>query len=266
MIHAKQPGPGTLPPTDGSGAEPIPLKVADHHSKPALRKRVYETVSVAETASGFGIALDGREIKTPGRATLATPHKALADAIAEEWDSQKETIDPSTMPLSKLLNTCIDKVSPDRSDIIAELLRYVDTDALCYRAESPAALVGRQEVVWQPVLDWLAATHHVNLTAGPGLMPFSQPDEAHKGIASALEALSDYPLTAAQASAALSGSLALAIALAHRHLSGEEVFAASQLDETWQIEQWGEDKDALERRTNLRADLVAIAKFVELAV
>ena len=239
-------------------------KAARSLQKKELRKRVYSEVSVTETDNGFGIALDGRPLNTPGRFPLTTASKSLAEAVALEWNSQEENIDPASMPLSKLLNTSLDRVAPNRGAITAELLRYVDTDLLCYRVDSPESLAERQGVVWQPILDWLTATHGVTLQTGSGLMPLKQPEDAADKMELAISVCDDVTLTAVQAAAALTGSLALSLALAGRKLSGQETFAASQLDETWQMEKWGEDFEAAARRAQLELDLRAIEQFITL--
>ena len=238
-----------MPATDGPASE-------------TKRKRVYTEVSVTDAGGVYGITLDDRPLHTPSRAILATSHEALAVAVAEEWDSQAETIDPATMPLTKLLNTAIDRVAPRRDEIIAELLRYADTDLLCYRAEAPDSLVERQEKVWQPVLDWLAAIHSITLQTGQGMMPLSQSEDDVSRLGDVLSARDDFRLTAIQATAVVTGSVVLALALADAQLSGEEIFAAAQLDETWQMERWGEDEEAVASRKNMQADLESIERFL----
>ena len=46
----------------------------------------------------------------------------------------------------------------------------------------------------------------------------------------------------------LTGSALLALALSRGALSVEEAWSAAHVDEDWQIEQWGEDAEAAERR------------------
>ncbi len=241
------------------------MPATDAPASEEKRKRVYTEVSVIASDGMFGVALDGRPLHTPGRALLATSKEPVAAAVAQEWDVQNDFIDPSTMPLTKLLNTAIDRVAPRRSDILSQLVRFAETDLLCYRAESPESLVERQEKVWQPVLDWLAAVHSVSMTVGQGLMPLHQPDEVTKNLGYVLSQRDDLNLTAVQATAALTGSIALALALADQHFSHVEVFAVAQLDETWQMENWGEDAEAMQRRDALEKDLHAIERFVSLS-
>ena len=228
------------------------------------RKRVYKTVAVIDGESGFGIALDGRPLHTPGRAKLETPARALAEACAAEWDAQGEYIDPQTMPLTKLLNTALDRIAPSPDAVVGELIKYCDADLLCYRAESPTTLIARQTALWQPVLDWLEAEHAIHLDVGQGLMPVRQAEDVPDKMKAVLLAFDVPRLTAAQATASITGSLSLSVALAHRRLSGAEVAAAALLDDAWQLEQWGEDKDARTRMTQLTNDILAVETFLNL--
>lgn len=231
--------------------------------RPKIR-RVYKTVTVGEGDSGLRVLLDGKPVMTPLRKPLTTPRRALVEALAAEWDAQNPHIEPEHMPLTRLTATALDRIAPDRAAFINELMNYADADLLCYRVTSPADLKARQDAIWQPVLDWLAGHLKIVMTTAPGLMPHSQPPETVAALRHALEALDVDRLTALQAAAALANSLALSLAFAHGHLSGAEVFAAASLDETYQMEQWGEDELALDRRRGIEADLLAIGEYLRL--
>lgn len=227
-------------------------------------KRVYKTVAVDEKDGHFRVLLDGRPVLTPMRVHLHVPGRAMAEAVAAEWDAQDPFIDPEVMPLTRLLSTALDRVMPDREGHIAELMKYVDADLLCYRAAFPADLKARQEKVWQPVLDWAMASHGIALATCDGIMPLRQSESVSTALRKALAALDDHHLTAFQAAAAITGSLTLALALAHGRVSAAETFAAAALDETYQMEQWGEDELALDRRKRIEADLLAIGEYLRL--
>ncbi|MGE4063363.1 MAG: ATP12 family chaperone protein [Rhodospirillaceae bacterium] len=239
---------------------PLPVR----ESAPPKPRRVYKAVAVREGGGSFSVLLDGKPALTPLRAPLASKSHALAAAVAAEWDAQDPHVDPETMPLTRLLATEIDRVTPLRDAVIASLMSYVDTDALCYRAAHPADLRARQQARWQPVLDWLATAHGIALTAVDGAMPISQAPAAVARMREALAALGDARLTAFQAAAALTTSLALSLALVHGHLSAADVFGAAFLDELYQSERWGEDKEAGDRRRRMAADLAAIERYLSL--
>jgi len=257
VTPVKQLGRSTLPETKDD--------VIKLQNPEARRKRVYTSVAVVNEAGGFGISLDSWPLHTPGRTKLETSSENLADAIAKEWDDQVEYIDPASMPLTKLLNTALDRISPNMEAVVADLLSYLDTDLLCYRADGPAELVERQNSVWQPVLDWLADTHSVNLSVGAGLMPLSHPEESHGQAKKVLSALNTIELTAVQAVAGLTSSFSLGVALVKGKVSGAEVAATATLDEAWQMEKWGEDQEALDRITNLAGEVRSVEKFLKLS-
>jgi chaperone required for assembly of F1-ATPase len=227
-------------------------------------KRVYTSVDSRRADDGWGIALDGRPLRTPAKRELTVPGEALAAAIAAEWDAQESDIRPETMPLTRLAATAIDRTAEKRADIVAEIANYAATDLLCYRAERPPALAARQEAVWQPLLDWAAGRYDAGLAVTAGIVPTAQSPASLKAYAAAVAALDHFRLTALQAATAASGSLILALALHEKRLDAEAAFAASQLDETFQIEAWGEDAEAARRRRALAADIAAAARFLDL--
>jgi chaperone required for assembly of F1-ATPase len=227
-------------------------------------KRVYKTVAVDEKDGRFRVLLDGRPVLTPLRKAVDMPSRALADAVAAEWDAQDPVIEPEKMPLTRLVSTALDGVGPGREGYIDELMKYVDADLLCYRAGHPAALKARQHKMWQPVLDWLEATHGVAFAVAQGLMPVRQPEKTVTALRAAIAALDDDCLTALQASAAITSSLALSLALVQGRITAAEAFVAAVLDETYQMEQWGEDEEALDRRRRIEADLLAVGAYLRL--
>jgi chaperone required for assembly of F1-ATPase len=227
-------------------------------------KRFYKEVTVAEVASGYEVRLDGKSLRTPAKAPLLLPGRALADAIAAEWAAQGDRVAPNSMPLMQFASTAIDRVGPQRDSIVEAVARYAETDLLCYRADFPTELADRQAQVWQPILDWAALRYDAPLLVNVGIMPKPQPADACRALRRAVEKLDDMVLSGVQNATSCCGSLILALALLEGRIDAEEAFAAAELDETFQIEQWGEDAEAAQRRTNLRADIMATQRFLEL--
>ena len=100
-------------------------------------KRLYKSASVTETPDGFGVTLDDQPVRTPAKRPLTVPTPALAEAIAEEWLAQGETIDPKRLPLTRLASIALDLVAPRREAVVAEVVKYAGTDLVCSRAEQP---------------------------------------------------------------------------------------------------------------------------------
>lgn len=228
-------------------------------------RRFYRSASAGITPEGFAVLLDGRPVRTPAGHPLRVPGRDLAEALAAEWDAQGDTIRPSTMPLTQLVSTAIDRVGPERPTIHRFLLAYAGTDLLCYRNDHPADLRLRQERHWQPLLDWAAEALNAPLQVTAGLLAVSQPAEALAALSARLEAQDVWRLTAIQSVTAATGSLLVAFALAEGRIDATTAWAVSLLDETYQIERWGEDAEATARRTTLEADIAAAARLLALA-
>ncbi|HEX4504156.1 MAG TPA: ATP12 family protein [Alphaproteobacteria bacterium] len=229
-------------------------------------KRFYKTAGVTEGPDGFGVTLDGRPIKTPGRATIAVPHRRLAEAVAAEWEAQEGEIKPHTMPMMQLAATVIDHFPANRPAVEASVLRFAETDTVCYRAEpgQPNELIRLQTALWDPLLDWLADSHGARLKTAEGILAVTQPRVALDRLAGVVTAMDDWRLGALQSAASSSGSLVIGLALVEGRIDAEEAFAAAELDSGFEIDRWGEDAEATRRRAVVAADLKAARRFHDL--
>lgn len=227
-------------------------------------KVFYKAVTVEERDVGFVVALDGRVIKTPGKDTLIMPSRALADAVAQEWRAQTEEVEPASMPLTKLANTAIDRVSKRMDDVAAEIANFGGTDLLCYRADDPEGLIKRQNEVWNPYLCWAKDELHANLKTTDGIMPIAQDEKALKQLTALVTQCDAFELTALHEYTNGFGSLVLAFAYMRGYKPFDELWAASLLDLTFQEEQWGLDYEIEEKRNEKLADLKATCVFLEL--
>ena len=227
-------------------------------------KRFYDQVTVGEAEGGFQVLLDGRAVRTPAKAPMILPSRALTEAVGDEWRAQGEEIRPATMPLMSLTSTTLDLTAKQRGAVIEQLAAYASTDLLCYRVERPAELAAREGLVWQPLLDWAALRYDAALHVVVGIMPREQPEGACRALASAVAAYDDWRLTALQTVTTACGSLVVGLALVEARIDAEQAFEASQLHESYQIERWGEDHEATKRRTALKADIADTRRFVDL--
>jgi len=246
--------------------EPIdPIEAARRGGRAHLRKRFYKQADVASEDGEFHIRLDGRSVKTPGKCVLAAPTQALAEAIADEWQAQREVIDPANMPLTRLANTIIDGVASAPRDVAADLVRYLGSDLLVYRAQAPDGLVERQVRHWDPVLAWARDTLGARFVLAEGVTFVKQPAAALEAAAQAIPS-DPWRLGAAHVITTLTGSALIALALARDALSLEVAWAAAHVDEDWNMDLWGRDELALERRAIHYKDMQAATTVLRLAV
>lgn len=209
-----------------------------------MPKRFYKTATVSVGDDGFAVELDGRMIKTPAKAALKLPTKALAQVIADEWMAQGETLDLQAMTLTRLANVAIDRTPQTREELAEELSRYAGTDVTCYLAETPAELQARQEAAWGPWRVWAGRELGVVLVPVIGLIASPQPQASLDAVRDHALALDDFRLTALTWGCSLFGSAVLALAVEQNALKADAALRASCVDEDWQIEHWGADEEA----------------------
>jgi chaperone required for assembly of F1-ATPase len=241
--------------------DPVDPRELARRNMRALKRRFYEVVTVREEPDGFAVVLDDRPIKTPARRSLAAPCRPLAEAIAEEWRVQAEFIDPAGMPMTRLANTIIDGVAAARAPVAAEIVKYLGSDLVCYRATAPQGLVARQALHWDPVVAWAKENLGADFTTVAGIRFRRQPDEA---IARAETAIPRDPwrLGAVHAVTTLTGSALIALKLAARNIGVDEAWAAAQVDEDWNMESWGRDELSLQRRAYRFAEMTAASRVL----
>jgi chaperone required for assembly of F1-ATPase len=228
-------------------------------------KRFWKEARVIEDGTGFSVELDGRPVRTPAKAPLVVPARAMADEIAAEWDAQEDEVNPVTMPFTRSANAAIDKVRkmhPEVADMIAD---YGDSDLLCYRAHGPSELVDRQAAGWDPLLDWAADALNARLLVAQGVMHVAQPAPAITALRGEVHKLDAFRLTAFHDLVSLSGSLVLGFAVARDRLDAQQAWDLSRIDETWQIEQWGDDEEAAEQAEIKRIAFLHAKRFFDLS-
>jgi chaperone required for assembly of F1-ATPase len=232
--------------------------------KANLPKRFYKDVAVKDEGDQAALLLDGKPVRTPGKTALALPTRAAAEAIAGEWRTQGDRIDPETMPLTRLANSAIDGVRGREQAVAADIVRHAGSDLLSYRAEGPQGLIAAQAKHWDPVLAWAERELNAPLRQVAGVVHVEQPEASVDAIARRLAAFGAFDLAALHVMTQLTGSALLPLAVALGQLTPEEAWAAAHIDEDWQISQWGEDAEAAARRVHRKRDFDAAARMLDL--
>ncbi len=230
----------------------------------AAPKRFYKVVATAKNESGWNVTLDGKVLRSPAKKDFNLPTAALASAIAAEWDAQTEHVRPLAMPLMQLAATTIDRVTHDRTRIVAELVGYAGTDLICYRASEPPSLVEREAQAWDPLLAWLRRRYDVSLVTTSGIVAVAQPPATMEALSKVIDGHGDFALAALATLIQTAGSVVIGLAVAEGEITPEQGAHAAQLDELYQTERWGEDKEAIERRVAQLAEMVAAHRFLDL--
>lgn len=228
-------------------------------------KRFYKDATVAPFEDGWRALLDGRGIKTPGGRPQVVPTQALAEALAAEWAAQGEEIDAAAFGYRDLADFAIDAVAPDPATIVVELLPYAETDTLCYRADPDEALYKRQLAVWEPLLAHVETRLGVQFARVSGVVHKPQPEATLARLRAELEGRSPFALAALKVLANLAGSLTIALEAIEPEADAEALWRAANLEEDWQVELWGDDWEAAERRATRFEAFQLAMKLAQLA-
>ncbi len=250
--------PGAAPPID-------PVALARRDLQKALPRRFYADAYTEERDGAFVLLLDGRPAKTPAKNPLAVPTRAAGEALAAEWARQAEIIDPADMPLTRIVNSAIDGVARDIAATAAEIVRYAGSDLVCYRAGAPEALVAAQSAAWDPDLAFAREKLGARLVCSEGVMFIEQPEPAREALREAVDRLlatgpaAPFRAAALHVMTTLTGSALIALRLAHGEVGAPAAWAAAHVDEDFQMEFWGPDAEALERKARRWREMEAAA-------
>jgi chaperone required for assembly of F1-ATPase len=210
------------------------------HSAERMR-RFYTEAKTAPAEGGFALKLDGRTPRSPRGLPLVLP---------------------ATMPATRLTWTALATAEPGARQVSVErIAAFAGSDLLCYFADWPAALRARQERDWGPVIDWAERELAVSFVRALGVMHQAQPEATVARIAALAEAEDNFALAGLTAATALFGSAILAFALRRGHLTADAAFALARLDETFQQEQWGADREAAARAEGMATEAEMLGRW-----
>ena len=169
------------------------------------------------------------------------------------------------MPLTRLLTTALDLGRVQCDSWINDIVSYLDSDLLCYRAQAPEELKRRQEALWNSYVAALKANSRfpIDLALGEGVGYVAQPPQNSINARRLLETFSNEALIAVKTITEITGSAALAICSSNQNADPEEIFRAARADEDFQAEQWGLDAEAEARAVALRREFEAAFRFLK---
>jgi chaperone required for assembly of F1-ATPase len=246
-----------------------PIAMARRDLNKALPRRFYKEVTVQHRDGTFILLLDGRAVNSPGGNHLALPSLAAARELADEWSAQGETIDPAAMPLTRIVNSAIDGVAYRLDATVDEIARYAGADLVCYRAAGPTTLVEAQAAVWDPILTFAQKKFSAHFICTEGVEFVEQPVPVHAALKEAIKRIANsgpgapFALAALHVMTTLTGSVLLALAVAHGKMTSIEAWVAAHVDEDFEMRAWGEDAEALQRRARQWREMAAAARLFQ---
>ena len=231
--------------------------------KKPLPKRGYQTVSIAEHASGgWSLLADGKPAKSPRGKQVVIPSHALAEVVMHEWQQQCERVDGSTMPMTRICCIALDLIGEQREEIERDIAAFAETDQLYFRETKDEKLRRLQDETLTPVLAWAEKHYNIHITLSYGVMVTPQDDTTSETFARLLAQMSDMELAAFSLLVKYTSSFVLGLALKEGYISPEDALSFSHLDEIYQAEQWGKDEEAEDARASLAGEIITVCRFI----
>ncbi|KAI0806963.1 ATP12-domain-containing protein [Fomes fomentarius] len=214
----------------------------------ATLKRFWKNVDIEKRDGGYAVTLDKRPLKTPSGKRLIIPaeKRLVAALVASEWENQQTALKPHALPMTSLASRALDAFEDQstHAEVRAQLLKYFETDTICYHADSPAVLVKLQETHWKPLLDWARSTFNVDIAVTDSFLVPKQSSETLKKFDEVLSKLSSWEMAAMERATYTSKSFLIGLALVMRHLNVDQAAQAAHVEVNSQIERWGEVEDS----------------------
>lgn len=228
-------------------------------------KKFWKIVQVKKKLkNSFEILLDKRILKTPMQKDLIFSNYKIAKETALEWDIDEKEINTENMVFYGLISTAIDKISNDKVSYIENVLGFINTDLICYRADGPNELVDLQNSSWNPIISFIKKYIDVELKFFIGVMPSKQSLEIFNRLKTLINSFSDIEISALHRMTNLTGSIFISICILKGDVLKNEAFELSFLDELYQAKNWGVEQESLDKRDKIAKELNRIISFVEL--
>ncbi|TCD65620.1 ATP synthase complex assembly protein atp12 [Steccherinum ochraceum] len=232
--------------TVASGVADAPAVTATNRAEATL-KRFWKTVSIEPRDEALAVTLDKRPLKTPSGNQLVFPKSRVVAAtlVASEWENQETLLKQHSLPLTSLASRAIDSFGDEttRAEVRAQLLKYLETDTVCFHSDDPPGVVKLQQEHWDPILKWARETFEVEINTTDALFLVPHSPATIRKFDEVLATFDPWQMAAMERAVYASKSFLIGLALVMRHITVEQASQAAHVEVNSQIERWGEVED-----------------------
>lgn len=164
----------------------------------------------------------------------------------------------------KLLFYSNDLNNEKKKIIKKEILNFIDTDLICYRAEKGSDLELLQRKSWDPYLIFCSQKFNLNFKINYSIMPIKQEINNYKKIISIINQMKNYNLTALYFLVQVTNSLLMGLNILYKKISYEVVWKDSHLEDYYNNLKWGEDREKTQKLLLKKFFLIDIINFIEI--
>ena len=236
-----------------------------------MMHKFYKKARYKKNATFYHIYLDDRAYLTPLKAPFVVPSKSLAKEIRKEFNDQKKHIIFTTMPMTQIACTILDKVTNDRLKIVAMIIDYIANDILFYPHTTPKNSTNTNiHQYWQHALKWSQEYFKASIRTQENFMISSPPIQSdiwQENTKNYIENLDDWRLGLLAQAVFITGSFILSSMMIERVISYHHAHLLAENEYYTQMADWGEDialrKDLNDKKSELRYIAIFLKKYEE---
>ncbi len=207
----------------------------------------------------FNLFINNKEIKTPEKVSFNFKEKIFPDLILKEIKRFKlkklnQSIYYNIFSLAK------DKILVNKQKYIAEVLKYINTDLICYWENKPDDLYALQLDNWNSQLKKLKK-EELDFDYTFNIIPIKQKKSSIELLKNKLIQLDDIILSCLLIVTKTTSSLLLSYLFITNRINPIDLYKNAYLHEIWQSKKWGIVEEENEKR---ESDLLIFKKIYKL--
>ena len=207
----------------------------------------------------FKLFINNKEIKTPEKVSFNFKEKIFPNLILKEIKKFKlKNLNHSTY--YNIFSLAKDKIQVDKQKYIEEVLKYINTDLICYWENKPDDLYALQLDNWNSQLKKLRK-EELNFDYTFNIIPIKQNKYSIELLKNKLTLLDDIMLSCLLIVTKTTSSLLLSYLFTTNRIKPIDLYKNTYLHEIWQSKKWGIVEEEKEKREN---DVLIFKKIYKL--
>ena len=207
----------------------------------------------------FNLFINNKEIKTPEKVSFNFKEKIFPNLILKEIKKFKlKNLNQSTY--YNIFSLAKDKIQVDKQKYIEEVLKYINTDLICYWENKPDDLYILQLDNWNSQLKTLKK-EELNFDYTFNITPIKQNKSSIVLLEKKLIQLDDIILSCLLIITKITSSVLLSYLFITNRIKPIDLYNNTYLHEIWQSKKWGIVEEEKEKREN---DVLIFKKIYKL--
>ena len=187
----------------------------------------------------------------------------FAQIILNKLEKQKNIKDSNFF---KLFFFSSDLDVKQRRIIRKSIIKYLDTDLICYRSNKGTELEKMQTKYWDPYIVFCEKNFKLNYKKNYTIMPLKQDILNKHKIVKLLDNMDKYTLTAFFFLVEVTNSIIISLNVLYKSVSNNLVWRDCNLEEEYNQLKWGTDKDLKKKllyKKNFFIDIIDYIKIIK---